>query len=144
MARCLSDFSGSWRLTRRVRNAIGPDAVFRGTAEFIETDAGLDLIEQGEMQLDGQGSFQASQTYRWCSEDASIVVFFADGRDFHHFDPALDRAEAQHFCKPDTYQVAYDFTDWPLWRAEWRVHGPRKSYVMQSSYSRLSAGTCTA
>ena len=65
------------------------------------------------------------------------MVDYADGRPFHEFDPA--RPRAAHWCDPDDYRVRYDFTRWPLWRAEWEVRGPRKDYLMMTDYRRDDA-----
>ena len=59
---------------------------------------------------------------------------FVDERAFHRFSP--DAPQASHFCAPDTYRVAYDFTQWPLWQARWQVKGPRKDYEMIACYER--------
>lgn len=131
----LQDFQGSWRLERQITDALGPDAVLTGTARFSPDDAGLMLHEAGRLELTGQGGFQAERRYLWRQDGAGIAVFFADGRDFHRFDPTLPAPVADHWCDPDTYKVRYDFRDWPLWRAEWRVTGPRKDYVMRSLYT---------
>lgn len=135
----LQDFQGLWRLERQITDALGPDAVFTGTARFSPDDAGLMLHEAGRLELTGQGGFQAERRYLWRQDDAKIAVLFADGRDFHRFDPTLPEPAADHWCDPDTYQVRYDFREWPLWRAEWRVTGPRKDYVMCSLYTREPA-----
>lgn len=132
----LSEFAGTWHLRRVVENAIGPDARFEGTAEFAPDDAGLVLVERGEMRIEGQGGFAAERRYLWRPSAAGIAVLFSNGRPFHEFDPASDRPEAEHPCAPDHYRVAYDFSGWPAWRSVWRVRGPRKSYVMQSRYFR--------
>lgn len=130
----LTDFTGRWRLSRQIADARGPDAVFTGTATFIPDAQGLRLLETGELRLQGQGAFQAERLYLWRQAGAAIAVFFADGRDFHRFDPRGAEVTADHWCDPDTYKVRYDFTDWPLWQAEWRVTGPRKDYVMRTQY----------
>ena len=132
----LQDFQGLWRLERQITDARGPDAVFTGTADFSPDDAGLTLHESGRLELAGQGGFQAERRYLWRPDGAGIAVLFADGRDFHRFDPAWVEAEADHWCDPDTYKVRYDFREWPRWQAEWRVTGPRKDYVMRSLYTR--------
>lgn len=132
----LAPFEGEWRIERRVANALGPDAGFTGSAVFTPDGAGLTLLESGEMRLEGQGAFRAERRYLWRPGGAGIAVFFEDGRPFHDFDPAQPRPEADHPCAPDQYRVAYDFTAWPEWRANWRVTGPRKDYVMQSRYFR--------
>ena len=132
----LADFEGQWRLERQIADALGPDAVFTGTARFSPDGAGLLLEEAGRLELTGQGGFQAERRYLWRQEGVGIAVLFEDGRDFHSFDPANGVAMAEHWCDPDTYRVRYDFTDWPVWHAEWRVTGPRKDYVMRSVYRR--------
>ncbi len=130
----LTDFTGRWRLSRQITDARGPDATFTGTATFTPDAQGLHLHEAGELRLHGQGAFQAERIYIWQQAGAEIAVFFADGRDFHRFDPNRAKVTADHWCDPDTYKVRYDFTDWPLWQAEWRVTGPRKDYVMRTQY----------
>lgn len=132
----LHDFEGLWRLERRISDALGPDALFTGTARFTPDGQGLMLHEAGQLQLAGQGGFQAERRYLWRQEGGEIAVFFADGRDFHRFDPAQGKAAADHWCDPDTYKVQYDFAAWPTWCAEWRVTGPRKDYTMHSVYAR--------
>lgn len=134
----LGDFKGGWRLTRQIDDARGPDATFTGTALFSPLGGdGLELVEQGRLVLRGQGAFQAERRYIWKQEGASVAVYFADGRDFHRFDPQGGTAQADHWCDPDTYEVQYDFTGWPVWEAQWRVTGPRKDYVMRSVYTRI-------
>jgi hypothetical protein len=132
----LGDFEGVWRLERRIIDALGPDAVFTGTAGFTRDTEGLILHEAGRLELTGQGGFQAERRYHWRQAGAMIAVLFADGRDFHRFDPGQGLTTADHWCDPDTYRVRYDFTNWPVWQAEWRVTGPRKDYVMHSVYRR--------
>ncbi|MDF1708077.1 MAG: DUF6314 family protein [Paracoccaceae bacterium] len=132
----LQDFEGLWLLERQISDALGPDAVFNGTARFTPDDAGLTLHEAGRLNLTGQGGFQAERRYLWRQEGTGIAVLFADGRDFHRFVPG-ETAEADHWCDPDTYKVRYDFGGWPVWQAEWRVTGPRKDYVMRSLYTPM-------
>jgi hypothetical protein len=67
------------------------------------------------------------------------AVEHGDGRPFHDFDPA--DPVARHLCGADDYAVRYDFADWPCWRAEWTVRGPRKDYRMVSAYAPVSAGS---
>ncbi len=135
----LRDFEGRWRLTRQIDDARGPDATFTGTAVFSPDSGGrgLELVEQGQLVLQGQGAFQAERRYLWQQDDACVAVFFADGRDFHRFDPQGGQAQAAHWCDPDTYEVQYDFTGWPVWQVQWRVTGPRKDYMMRSVYTRI-------
>ena len=78
---------------------------------------------------------EARRVYLWRdAEPGAVAVTFDDGRPFHQFD--LTGGEARHACPPDTYRVRYDFSEWPVWTARWRVTGPRKDYLMTSRYRR--------
>ena len=131
----LKDFEGRWRLDRQIKDALGADATFSGTALFRRDDDGLVLHEAGRLELKGQGAFEAERRYLWRQDGGAIAVLFEDGRMFHSFDPVGGVVDADHWCDPDTYKVRYDFTRWPVWQAAWRVTGPRKDYVMQSVYT---------
>lgn len=137
----LMDFAGQWRLERQIKDAKGPDATFSGTASFTPDDAGLKVQENGQLRLIGQGAFQARRSYLWRQSGSLIAVLFDDGRDFHMFDPGQGIAHANHWCDPDTYNVRYDFSGWPVWQAQWQVTGPRKNYSMYSVYQVLQVSS---
>ncbi|WP_212525814.1 DUF6314 family protein [Actibacterium sp. MT2.3-13A] len=134
----LADFEGRWRLEREIDDAkAGQRARFSGTATFTrEAAGGLLCDEAGTLILPGQPPLAAARRYLWRAEGGDIAVFFHDGRPFHLIAPGA-RPEAGHDCPPDLYQVRYDFRRWPEWRAEWRVSGRRKDYLMRSTYARL-------
>jgi len=134
MAPRLSDFAGEWRISRVIRHENAPEARFSGTAWFTPEADALNYRETGELVLPGAVPMRAERCYTWRPEGQEIAVFFEDGRPFHRFDPAAP--SAHHWCDPDDYRVVYDFAAWPAWRAEWRVRGPRKGYIMVSDYSR--------
>lgn len=130
----LADFAGMWRLERRIADALGPPGRFSGVARFTRDADGLHLTEEGRLDL-GKASFKATRAYLWRADGDAIAVLFADGRAFHRFTPQ-GAADSAHWCDPDQYDVTYDFTRWPVWTSAWRVRGPRKDYVMQSTYRR--------
>lgn len=129
--RKLFDFEGRWRLARVIRPAQGPEGRFDGKALWRPVRGGMAYEERGVLRLDGQQEMQAERRYFW---DAALDVYFDDGRFFHTV-PALGGA-AHHWCAPDQYDVTYDFSEWPAFRAVWRVKGPRKDYEMISRYTR--------
>ncbi|NIZ09837.1 DUF6314 family protein [Pseudooceanicola sp. HF7] len=133
--RDLKAFEGTWILSRRVENALGEDATLSGLARFAPEGAGLRLTERGEMRIGAQ-SLQAERSYLWQAAGPMIAVRFSDGRFFHDFDPLAERPQARHDCAPDLYRVTYDFSAWPDWSSSWKVSGPRKDYLMQTSYRR--------
>ncbi|WP_295536685.1 DUF6314 family protein [uncultured Thioclava sp.] len=129
----LCDFEGAWVLRRQIRHSDGRVARFQGRAVFTPRTGGLHYRESGDLILPEGTRFHAERCYLWHADGAGIAVSFEDGRAFHHVDPA--RPEAQHWCDPDTYHVSYGFDHWPQWQTVWRVHGPRKDYVMESHYA---------
>lgn len=137
MAPRLTDFNGLWRLTRIIREASGQEARFSGEARFAPDDAGLCYDESGELTLPGQAPVRAMRRYLWRpGAGGGIEVLFDDGRPFHRIAPGMARPQDRHHCDPDLYEVTYDFANWPEWRAQWRVRGPRKDYTLVSTYRR--------
>lgn len=130
----LGDFAGLWRIERRIADRLGPEGWLEGAARLTADGEGLAYEESGRLSLGGAAPFAATRRYLWRESGDGIELRFADGRFFHRF--ALARPEAEHPCGPDLYRVRYDFAAWPFWRAEWRVTGPRKDYVMTTDYRR--------
>lgn len=87
------------------------------------------------MLLPNQHQLKAERRYLWHPVGAGFDIYFDDKRFFHRFDLDVS-ATAAHWCDPDTYDVAYDLAGWPEWRSTWRVAGPRKDYMMTSTYRR--------
>lgn len=132
----LFSFTGAWTLARTIEDARAARAgTFTGEARFTPVEGGLAYEEAGTLAFPDAPPMQASRRYLWRAGGAGgIDVLFDDGRFFHSFDPAAPAPDAEHACAPDTYRVRYDFSRWPLWRAEWRVIGPRKDYSMLSRF----------
>lgn len=128
----LTDFAGEWQIRRRIEDRhAGQEGRFEGVARLAADGV---WHETGTLEIGG-ARFPAERRYLWSEAEEGIAVAFADGRPFHQF--SADAPEAVHWCAPDDYRVCYDFTRWPVWRAEWRVSGPRKDYTMRSEYSRV-------
>ncbi|MBV0912916.1 DUF6314 family protein [Anianabacter salinae] len=129
-------FAGDWALSRRIEDArAGETLTFAGTAQFVPDAAGFTYIEDGLLQAPDRPAMRAQRRYLWRQGAAGIEVYFADGRFFHLIGAGPSPA-AEHDCAPDVYRVRYDFIGWPDWRAEWRVTGPHKDYVLRSEYRR--------
>lgn len=132
----LDAFLGIWRLSRTIddrRN--GRVGRFEGTARLEPAAEGLGYLEEGRLAFSDGAAFVASRRYLWwAGADGAIEIRFSDGRFFHRFHPEEPRPVAVHDCPPDEYSVAYDFTRWPNWQAEWRVTGPAKDYTLVSDY----------
>ena len=133
----LAEFEGAWRLERRIEDALaGETWAFTGQARFEPLGDGLDYRETGTLSSPGGYSMQAERRYLWRTGAAGLDVYFAGGGFFHHIPAGELHPEAAHPCGADLYRVRYDFGDWPCWHAMWQVRGPRKDYVLHSSYRR--------
>lgn len=132
----LADFARDWQIDREIEDRkAGETTTFQGTVRVIPEPDQLRWIEEGTL-TNSAGSFAGSRTYLWRADPLShgISLHFEDGRFFHTIHPVPKPSDA-HDCPPDTYQVAYDFSDWPRWQANWTVTGPRKDYTMLSRYA---------
>jgi uncharacterized protein DUF6314 len=129
-------FEGRWHLHRDVFDILLElPGTFEGEALFEPVKDGLRYSEKGSLAFGGLTGLVTHRAYLWqFAADGLIDVYFEDGRLFHQFDPVRGRPRARHFCAPDDYQVVYDFRNWPQWRSEWRVEGPKKDYRMVSEY----------
>lgn len=135
----LRDFAGRWGLRRRIADIrAGTEARMEGEAVLRPDVQVLVYDEAGLLHFGTAPPLRASRRYLWRDGGPGrIEVRFEDGRAFHVF--ALGAAaSAEHDCAPDRYEVRYDFAAWPLWRAEWRVRGPRKDYLSVTDYAPLA------
>lgn len=131
------DFAGRWAITREI-----VDRRQKQTGEF-EGEAVLTIgpapdhmsyFERGDIRLGDGPQLEATRAYTWVFTGDKVDVSFTDGRAFHSFRPKGHCAGTEHPCGSDLYQVEYDFTRWPVWRATWKVKGARKDYTSVSEY----------
>ena len=132
--RVLGDFKGKWHLSRDIRPEFGPSAQFEGQAIWTPDAGGLAYAEHGTLTITGAAPMHAERRYHWGPD---LSVYFEDGRFFHQVPAAGGHTE--HWCDPDHYKVAYDFSNWPRFVVTWKVNGPRKAYGMISRFTPLDA-----
>jgi hypothetical protein len=131
----LEDFEGRWRIARRIEDAwMGTTGLFEGVARFEPDGDGLTYTEVGELRLPQEVPMTARRTFLWREDNGAICVLYDDGRPFHKIAAGARVAQDWHDCAPDTYEVTYNFTQWPGWRMIWKVQGPRKDYVSISDF----------
>lgn len=124
-----ADFAGTWRLSRRIEDRrAGRKGRMEGRAAFTPEAQTLVYRETGCLEL-GADRLEAAQSHVWRTDAGQVHVTFSNGAPFHSFALGFSRVSARHDCAPDTYDVEYDFADWPLWTISWRARGPQKDYV---------------
>jgi hypothetical protein len=134
----LADFEGRWRIARRIEDFwMGTTGLFEGLARFVPDGVGLAYSEVGELKLPQEVPMTARRGYLWRRERDHICVLYEDGRPFHRIEAGAQVTQDWHDCPPDTYDVTYNFSNWPEWRMIWKVQGPRKDYVSISDFTRL-------
>ncbi|MEO1733027.1 MAG: DUF6314 family protein [Pseudomonadota bacterium] len=131
----LDDFRGRWSVQRSIKDRrAGRTMTAEGTANIVADEAGLLYQEHMTLFVPGQAPLKAERAYLWRATDAGIAVFFVDERPFHVIRLSDPKPEGRHFCAPDTYDVAYDFSKFPAWDNLWAVAGPAKNYVMHTHF----------
>lgn len=128
---------GEWRLERSLDDRrAGQRGCLSGRAVFIAEGADLLYREEGRLSF-GAHEGPALQSYRYSFPDAGrAAVTFGDGRFFHDLDLSGGAWACVHLCDPDRYEGAFTVRGPDSWRVVWRVSGPRKDLVLDSSYRR--------
>ncbi|MEX0328555.1 MAG: DUF6314 family protein [Ruegeria sp.] len=133
----LSDFEGSWSLERLIRDAKAGQIVHAdGSAEWRRDAGGMIYDETVTLRIPGQPDMKGTRRYIWREAGDRIAIHFDDDRYFHALKLGQERVTDHHDCPPDSYDAEYDFTGWPRWTVRWTVSGPRKSYEMETKYTR--------
>lgn len=132
----LWDLEGHWSLSRRIQHSEGRVDRMTGTADFQRSGTQLIQDETGTLEVNKQ-HLEAKQRYIWTAVEDRFEVLFADHRPFHAVPMGVAKPVDEHFCAPDTYNVRYDFSAWPKWTSIWTVRGPRKDYIMTSTYAKM-------
>lgn len=133
----LSDFEGRWSLDRLIRDDRAGQLVHAdGNAVFRREGGALLYDETVTLRIPDQPEMTGTRRYLWREAGDQIAVHFDDDRYFHALKLGQDRAEDHHDCPPDSYDALYDFSGWPHWKVRWSVSGPRKSYEMETKYTR--------
>ena len=138
MGLAIEDFAGAWRLDRRIWEG-GRVSSFEGRASLERAGDAWLWREEGTLALPDGARVHAERRHLWRPEGGAISVAFEDGRPFYAFDPGGDTCTLEHDCPPDAYLGSLDLTGFPDWLLEWRVSGPRKSYVSRTRHTRALA-----
>lgn len=132
----LDALKGRWQLSRVITDYRADlTGQFEGEAVWRPFEGGLEQVEQGVLRYGAAAPMQATRRYLWRAQVAELAVFFDDGRPFHTV-PA-DGEEALHDCPPDTYRVRYSCTGTDAFSTLWRVTGPRKDMLLDTTFTRL-------
>lgn len=139
---------GDWSFDRVVTDHVAGETItVTGTTAFAAVDADrIRWTEQGRMRRAGTDVEVSRELFVVRRENAWTVTF-ADGRDFHPWEP---NRRVEHLCGADTYRglaefdaveggwVARDGEDPPgeRWTLTWWVSGPHKDYEMVTRLRR--------
>ena len=128
---------GKWRLERSLDDRrAGQRGTLSGEGVFTEEGGDLLYREAGRLSI-GSHEGPALQAYRYAfPAPARAAVHFRDGRFFHDLDLTGGAWDCVHLCDPDRYEGAFAALDADTWRVIWRVTGPRKDLILDSSYRR--------
>jgi len=129
--------AGAWRLVRSLEDRrAGQPGRLEGAAVF--TAAGEELLyrEEGRLTIGGHDG-PALQSYRYAFPvTGRAAVCFADGRFFHDLDLTSGAWSCRHDCGEDRYDGDFSVLGPDHWRVVWRVAGPRKDLILDSTYRR--------
>jgi hypothetical protein len=139
-AKVFARLAGHWMLDRRVDGR----PLMAGQASFRPSDDGsLTYHEQGQVRLANGASFATERAYVFRRRPAGFAVFFMEHPPQLFHDVALTQAgdrlvgDARHLCKADLYLSRYEFCADGSFATRHDVSGPRKDYVLETTYRRM-------
>ena len=136
-----STLIGDWTLTR----AVSDGHAMTGTATFSpQPDGALYYHEQGILKLPDEAGkelqFSRAYLYRFAGPALTVLFDEAAPRTFEEIEIAGGaedwRGSGRHLCDQDWYFSDYAFEAGSGFRTSHRVEGPRKSYTIETRYSR--------
>ncbi|MET4801143.1 DUF6314 family protein [Bradyrhizobium sp. LB11.1] len=138
----MTRLAGSWSFER----VIEAQGRMQGIGIFSSLDVErLAYREQGRLKLQNGTELQAEREYVFRKRDRGFDVFFKETplRLFHAIslsasdDGALN-GSADHLCNLDHYQSSYTFLADGRFVIRHVVSGPRKGYMMTTTYTRVA------
>ncbi len=136
----LARLLGQWRLQREIpgQGSMTGLAVFEAAG-----DSKLLYRESGELRLETGALLRGAQSYFYEAIPTGFEVRFQDtGELFEQVTLIAVEGDswvghAQHLCAADTYISEYRFHANGTWQVQHTVTGPRKDYIIRTTYTRL-------
>lgn len=126
--------AGSWTVEREINEGAGR---FTGDARFApDGRGGLSWREQGRLSIDGHDgpAYRNLRIVPGAGERAEVR--FDDDRPFHDLDLRDGCWEPLHLCGLDTYRGRFTAQTHDHWTTCWRVSGPGRDDVIDTTYRR--------
>ena len=137
----LQQLNGTWAFER---NSPG-QATMTGVAIIAEIEPDLSSYEENGTLTTAEGrTFQFSRKYRYrATEEALDILFDETPPRLYQSVSLVTRnggwaGSGFHLCSPDEYRSDYSFDPPDRFATTHHVTGPRKSYIIETRYSRTS------
>ena len=138
---------GTWELERTLEDHIsGTTGLFKGRATFTETVAAgapprcewARYEESGELHFGTQRTRASRSLIYERLKDASVMLYFADGKPFVDLNLESGAWRGVHNCVEDLYEMTTTVGSPDLVQECWRVTGPRKDYLAVTTLTRVA------
>ncbi len=138
---------GTWSVHRRLVDADGSVAEFRGTGVFSapSSAASARLVPSAHYEEAGHvvtgsysGPAERRLDYVRSPDGRHVEVRFCDGRPFIGVDLTGGHSTDRHLCEADDYEISTRVVAPDLVEERWRVRGPSKRYDAVTTMRRLT------
>jgi len=137
---------GRWRVSRSiVDHRTGVSGTFEGTAALVasqiemgdHTGVRARYDEVGELHF-GDHSGSARRCFAYArGHDATVMIFFPDGRPFVELDLRSGECQSTHRCGPDLHEITTLVVSGDIVQEHWRVRGPTTDYEATTMLTRI-------
>ncbi|MDQ6840372.1 MAG: DUF6314 family protein [Actinomycetota bacterium] len=138
---------GTWRVVRSIEDhRTGTRGLFEGTADVAyassRPDGAVDVRaryeEMGELRFGTHRGQAHRQLHYLRLDDATVMLFFIDGRPFVDLDLTTGAWRSNHPCGKDHYEIATFVASGTVIEERWRVQGPAKNYQASTTLTRMA------
>ncbi|MBS0272157.1 MAG: hypothetical protein JSR85_05870 [Proteobacteria bacterium] len=132
---------GKWAFNRSINGS----EIMRGTALFHSVNECLPSYSYQEEGIYSAGPLSQLSFFReyfYCLNNKTIEVYFSFQKKKHNFFYALafscpNLANGVHHCVHDVYKATYVFLEKDIFLLQYDVRGPKKDFVIQTTFTRL-------
>jgi hypothetical protein len=138
---------GKWTIARAIEDhRSGIRGSFEGSATLAEPASARGGLQEERVRYDEAGELrfgnhmvQAHRSFDYVQlNDATVMIYFLDGRPFVDLDLRTGAWESTHVCDEDRHEIATLVRSRGVVEERWRVRGPATDYAATTIHTRIS------
>jgi hypothetical protein len=124
---------GTWKITK----TLGDLGIASGEAKIIPNQEGYLHYREDVLITINNSEVKGYKEYLYSMKDDVLSKHFTDLNLFYHLNLGQYSATGHHQCSEDHYDASYAFLADNSFTLEYKVHGPKKDYIISTEFVRM-------